>query len=239
MPSENKETSVSPEVFRTLARLKGKEPSSDTPHNTLHDPFPISTAWDKAEIEKLENPEIGQNIPRKGIFFGTWTPKDRNGKNLHKTFNLFAAPQILRDEDNKPLHLNFNDAAGYVAYLKDWHGHDGGNFENDKALYDAIQNGTYHGEWFIPTRDILSGIDQSGKKVQKDNLFQHRETGDLKPLFSTVSRARLFWSCTEFRNLPLCVWHVGFSDEMSCDAPHKNSRQLPFHLVRAEPRHKT
>ena len=49
-----------------------------------------------------------------------------------------AAPQDLVDKAGGRLSLTFNDAVSHVAALRDWHGHDGGDFASDAALYDAV-----------------------------------------------------------------------------------------------------
>ncbi len=67
-----------------------------------------------------------------------------------------------------------------MASLKNWHGHDGGDFANDTAIYKALADGSYHGAWFIPTKDILHGQDMNGKDTGMQGLYQRRDTGDFK-----------------------------------------------------------
>ncbi len=172
-------------------------------------------------VKKLNNEvvltpnQIGMMIEGKGVYMGTWEPKDRDDSNIGKTFNVFAAPEDLTDASGTKVLVTFNEAARQVTSLRNWHGHDGGNFANDTALYNALKNGTYNGEWFIPTRDLLCGKDLAGNKVRGDNLYDHRDTGDLKGTFTTASgsaNAHWYWSCTEPRGNSSDVWAVRFSD---------------------------
>lgn len=157
-----------------------------------------------------------------GVFIGRWRPKDRNGNSLGKIFNIFAAPQDLTDTSGRKLILKFDDAVKGVAELKNWHGHDGGNFANDTAVYNAIKEGGYKGEWFIPTRDLLSGCnllmghDLDRDDLKKDSLYKHRDRGVLKGTFSAeapddLDYPDMYWSCTEHCESQFNVWTVRFS----------------------------
>lgn len=129
----------------------------------------------------------GQIIDGEGVFVGTWTSKD-----LGKIFNVFAAPEDLTDIFERKILLTFNDAVVRVASLRDWHGHNGGNFENAAAVYDALKNGGYNGEWFIPTQEML-----------QDNLYKRQNEGSLKETFTTKDYGSgypvWYWSSTEHR----------------------------------------
>jgi hypothetical protein len=153
--------------------------------------------------QTVKPPQIGQTIAGKGVYIGQWQPKDRSGNSLGKRFNVFAAPEDLTDESGKKALLTFKDTAERMMALGNWHGHDGGDFANDTAVYTALKNGSYNGEWFIPTRDLLS-----------DNLYSNKDQGDLKGSFATSGSGLdvWYWSCTERRDLQLGVWHVRFSD---------------------------
>jgi len=178
----------------------------------------------KAEEEALKNPQIGQMIEGKGVFLGVWTPKDREGKSLNKTFNLFAAPEDLTDSltnaGGKKELRTFKKTVAHVAGLKGWHGHDGFNHNvrgksEDEALYDALRDGSYNGGWFIPTKDIVHGKDLDGNQVQADNLYAHKNKGKLQGTFTTASGSvfdRWYWSCTQRREDASDVFDVDFAD---------------------------
>lgn len=99
-------------------------------------------------------PKPGDLVPGQGIYLGQYTPKDRDGNSLSKTFNVFAAPEDL------PERMTYIGAVEYIAQLKNWHGHDGTNYATDKEFYDAVKNGSYNGGWIVPTYGILSHKDK-------------------------------------------------------------------------------
>ncbi len=203
----------------------------------LRRPKPCFKAWRAAKLEEdLKNAQPGQTIGKKGIYVGTWAPKDKSGKSLGKTFNIFAAPQDLTDRAGNRVLLTFNEAVKSLSGLKDWHGHDGGNFENDTALYNALKSGSYKGEWFIPTRDILGETRTIKKKDQPNTLYQYKDTGDLKDTLVTTDDsddAPWHWSCTEDPDDKHCVRNTCFSDGRS-EWTHKDLVQLSCRPVRAE-----
>ncbi len=53
-----------------------------------------------------------------GVYIGVWEPKDRTGKSLGKTFNIFAAPEDLTDDAGKKVLLTFNEAVQARGVLK-------------------------------------------------------------------------------------------------------------------------
>jgi len=163
-------------------------------------------------------PEPGERVAGQGIYLGVYTPKDRNGKSLSKTFNVFAAPEDL------PETMKYVDAVKHIAKLKDWNGFDGTNYATDKELYAAIKSGSYNGGWIIPTRELLVGTEpdgesgvRKGKVIQPDNLFDHQNKGAFKGTFKTAASSGSdypgwYWSSTENRDNPSHVWGVRFSD---------------------------
>ena len=255
VPSGNAGAVVKPvmsdDLRNRISFLKGQQPGPDlTPVDVVARMFPISAeiareeavkeaARKKAETEALKNPQPGQLITGKGVFIGVWMPKDRDGKSLNKTFNLFAAPYDLGlDENGKgsKLVIKYNDAVKAVAKIKNLMGHDGANFATDAPLYEALKKGTYKGEWFIPTREMVNGTDLDGNKVQNDNLYQHRNTGEFANSFTTASgsgTAHWYWSCTEHREFPSSVYGVGFTDGGD-GWLRKDLNSLSARVVRAE-----
>jgi len=245
------------ELRAAMAVLKGREPSNDpVPEVNLDELFPIGSAIEKrriaeeearrkAEEEALKNPQIGQEIEGKGVFVGTWTPKDRDGNSLNKTFNLFAAPEDLTDSPTnaggKKALRTLKKTVAHVADLKGWHGHDGFNHNvrgksEDEALYDALRDGSYNGEWFIPTKDIVHGKDIDGNQVQADNLYAHKDKGALQGTFTTASgsdSALWYLSCTQHRELASGVYVVAFTVGFG-GWDHKAHSSLSGRVVRAE-----
>ena len=174
--------------------------------------------------------EPGQKMPDGTIYLGRYSPKDRDGNSLSKTFNVFAAPEDLTDTSGKKDTFKYVDAVKRVKDLKGFHGHDGESYATDKELNQALKNGTYKGGWIIPTRELLIGTEADGPSgirkggvVRPDNLYDHREKGALKGTFCTEavrdgsSSKQSYWSCTEYREYPgeypPCVWVANFSDD--------------------------
>jgi hypothetical protein len=152
-----------------------------------------------------ESAAVGQLIAGRGIFVGAWEPKDQNGRSLAKTFNVFAAPEDLTDSSGRKALLTFRQAAAQVSSLRNWHGHDGGTFENEAALCNALGKDFYNGEWFVPTGEFLI-----------EGLYRNKNQGDLKGTFATKPSgsddASWYWSCTEPRDIPDYVLIASFLD---------------------------
>lgn len=181
----------------------------------------------------------GQLIPGKGIFVGVWSPKDRNGNSLNKTFNLFAAPHDLGLDENgqgtKQI-LRYNDAVKCVSGIRNLMGHHGADYKNDTKLYVALKDGSYKGEWFIPTLDMIVGTDIDNKKIQADTLFAHKDKDAFKNTF-TLARssdgAYWYWSCSERRERPSAVHVVRLSDGYEIWI-RKDNNSLACRPLRAE-----
>lgn len=191
----------------------------------------------KAKEDALRNLQPGQLVSGKGVFIGIWQPKDREGNSLGRIFNVFAAPQDLTDASGQKNPLTYEDTVNRVAELKNWHGHDGGRFINDTAVYDALKNNSYNGEWFIPTRDLLDGKEFNKKTVQLDNLYRYKDTGALKGTFTTTVGfyPHWYWSCTESAGVPIYMWEVRFTDGADGLCHMRNGGQS-CRPVRVEPR---
>ena len=115
-------------------------------------------------------------------------------------------------------------------------GHDGANFANDTAIYEALENGNYNGEWFIPTRDILQGKDVKGNFVQHDNLAAHKDGRALIGTFVTNSgsgSADWYWSATDYPGNLSEVYILRLSDGVY-DWGCKDNDRLSCRPVRAE-----
>ncbi len=178
--------------------------------------FPVSAAIHAEERriaeEKENNPEPGDKMKDGTIYLGKYTPINREGVNLGKTFNVFAAPQDL------PERMTYVDTVAYIAALKNWNGYDGTDYATDKEIYAAINADSYAGGWIIPTRDILRGKNVNAVNTTPDNLYAHQSKGAFQGTFKTAvsshgsSRLGFYWSSTELRNSPFYVCGVGLSD---------------------------
>lgn len=226
------EYAVMPKALRVAAAtLKGRAPASDETiaRVLVTDAFPITAAIVLAERQKaaadaraaeeaLKNLRLGYKAGDKGIFVGTWQPKDRDGKSLGKTFNVFAAPTDLDPPDTSGSNCRqFVEAAEELGKRRNWHGHDGIKLGSDTALYNALKDGSAVGKWFIPPRELLHGKDVDGKVVRDQHLYGLQNEGDFKGTFTTEDKSSSnfpdrYWSCTEPRDLSTGVWGVRFSD---------------------------
>lgn len=161
----------------------------------------IAGAWK----ESIAFAQPGQMIEGHGVFIGTWTPKDSEGKSLSQTFNVFAAPQDLQDTPGSKESCSYIDAVKHIAGLKNWNGFDGANYATDKELIQALKDGSYKGGWVIPPLELLSGMNAACLQVQPDNLYAHKDKGALKNSFVKEAIAGVhgsgyadrYWSSTE------------------------------------------
>ena len=169
---------------------------------------------DKKRSLLISNAKPGDLIEGEGVYLGPYTPVDRNGVFLSKTFNVFAAPEDL------PETMKYVDAVKHIAKLKKWNGYDGTNYATDKEIYAALKEGSYNGGWIIPTRDILHGKDVDGKDTTPDNILSAKDKGafkEAKHAFKTAASSSSdfpdwYWSSTEVRVHPSFVCFVRLSD---------------------------
>lgn len=186
---------------------------------------------------KIENYDPAKDLDRcGGIYLGAM--ERTNGiTGLKEIWDLYAAPQDLKNSDGTNLLLIFNNAVKYVAALTNYHGRKGCHFANENELNAAFDNATYNGGWFIPTREILHGETISDRKIQLANFNDSRDMGAFKGTFVTSgssSYANWYWSLTtpaphvdlacafDFRNKS-GVWFID-----------KNEYTMSTRLVRAE-----
>ena len=180
--------------------------------------------------------EIGQMVEGKGIYVGVWEPKDEDGKSLGQIFDLYAAPEDLTDAHDVKLVSTYNESVEALKNKKDWHGHDGEHFDNSEAFKEALLNGTYRGGWVMPPKEILYGRDARGNEVQADNLYDHKDKGDLKGTFTDKrgsGYAHWYWSSTEHPDNSSLVYNVDFTDGDD-DWDHKDVYKLSTRPVWVE-----
>ncbi|MEK7801267.1 MAG: hypothetical protein AAB276_02325 [Pseudomonadota bacterium] len=155
----------------------------------------------------IKTPEAGQLVAGKGVFVGPWLPVDREGHCLSKLFNIFAAPYDLGfDENGQGTRRvkTYIETVNAVARIRNLMGHDGANYDNDTALYNALKDGSYKGKWFIPPSEILNGtdVDMDHKIVRTATLYDLRDTGAFRGTFPPIDfyPFSVFWSSTDYLN---------------------------------------
>ena len=170
----------------------------------------------KKEENDQQIPAIGCWVEDKGIYQGTWEPTDEKGKSLGSVFNLYAAPEDLKNIHGKNLLLTFNKAIRHIAKLKNWHGHSGSNLKSVEDIRRAVQsNPEKLSSWFIPNKEILHGYDSSNKKLQINNLYNNKEEMPKNSEFVTIEKinhAHLYWSCTKHEKHFLDMYAINFTD---------------------------
>ncbi len=182
-----------------------------------------------------ENANIGDVVEGKGIYIGEWEPIGSDGISLGRIFNLYAAPEDIFD-NGKRLNTSFNNMASRVVELKDWNGHDGFNHLTnssgpDQALYDALSTDQYEGEWFVPTSDILHGINSSGNQTLSNHLHSVRDIGALK---GTFENNFWYWASTQQANGSGNVFSIQCTGSKGAKWRGREDSDICARLVRAE-----
>lgn len=216
---------LSPEFLAAIARSKGRTPAKNIPEINAEEILQISEQIqnDEPDIAAPEpaapviSPppyEIGELVAGKGVYCGMYTFK-RSKKNLMKEFNLFAAPYDLGFDENgrgKRLVGTEGDAI-FQAFIKNYMGHNGVICREKSTLYKSLADGTYKGQWFIPTTEMLVGIDRKKNKRHIDNLHLHKDEGALKNSFKQnfFGKPKPYWSLTSIDpKVPLDLFPVWF-----------------------------
>jgi hypothetical protein len=153
--------------------------------------------------EAIRNARPGDKIEGCGVFIGTWAPVDNTGRKLGMTFNVFAAPWDLPDQDGRIATFTYNEALKSLAAMEKFHGFGCTGYADDEALYAALANDSYDGTWIIPPRELLDGL-ASGRETCRDNLYAYQDEGTLRNSFRTepdITGSRdvypyLYWTCT-------------------------------------------
>jgi hypothetical protein len=142
-----------------------------------------------AELNDEKDPDhlISEMIGDQGIYVGRYVLFQ--GGSLHKTFNIFAAPQDLTDDTGRESTYAYDEAVQLVAGLKNWHGHDGADYKDAEQLHDALKAGTYGGGWIVPPCSMLCEVSN------------HKDEGELKGSFmkassdsSPLSYPEVYWT---------------------------------------------
>ncbi len=218
--------------------------------NTSADVFPITAEQQRQKEqqkqqaeEALRNPLPGTLVPGQGIFLCKYTPVDETEKSLRKTFNVYAAPEDLTDEWGRWCRNHYNGTVWRMSTLRDWHGYNGANYRDDAEFYSALKNGSYHGEWVIPTHNLLRGTAPDGSSITcPDNLFTHQNTDAFIKTFKDLKESAddwaLYWSCTaELKNGNTFIKAVHFviGGSKWVDPYNIYARCRPVRLVEVSP----
>lgn len=193
-----------------------------------------------ARSDSMQYPRSGFRLGDKGIYLCTRKLKDRNGNRIGK-FNFFAASEDMnvRDSSGKKTLLTFKDTAIELGKRNGWLGHEGCklDFEHyEEQLMKGLKDRSAVGKWFVPTKELVHGEDIDGNKVWPENLYDLRETGDLKATSTTVSGSvneDWYWSCTECPDYPNYVLIVRFSNYRD-NWNHKDTNRLSCRPCRVE-----
>jgi hypothetical protein len=174
------------------------------------------------ELSKEKCPAhlIGQLIEGQGIFLGRGRMRDSENRPLNQEFNLFAAPQPLTDKTGRITSLSYGYTIAQLDALEDWHGHDGKGYANYQELREAMNSGMYRGEWVMPARHMISGLDALANRIQTDTFLKHIDKGDLKEAFNkaTGDESLYYWSCTERADAWSRAWCLRLPDGALSDA---------------------
>jgi hypothetical protein len=216
MTDAAKKTGISDDVAALLEAASGGLPAEALPNAAA------TAGKTRAQLQAIHDAEqeledtlnssdpsrlIGEEIRGRGIFLGRYEPKDRDGNSLGKTFNVFAMRQDLTDREGNKV-FTYQDAINTLSQLNQEMGYGNRYIVNDASLYTALKDGSYDFEWVIPPKELLNGLDHSGERSQKDNLYTHRRKGHLRNSFITdeslsaagnffgTSYPYMYWSCT-------------------------------------------
>jgi hypothetical protein len=183
---------------------------------------------------RLLDKDIGFYVKNKGIYMGTWVPRNDDGNYLGRVFNVFAAPEDLKDWNSARLMTSFNYAVGHISSLPSYLGHEHFNHdvkdvEADEAIYKAIRDSKYDGEWFIPTKSILAdNLYKNRERLHKDNEL-------LVDRFKLWKEAK-YLSCTPYYKDNEKISGVNFSSGGIAFSAKKDEGKMIARLVRVEPR---
>jgi hypothetical protein len=205
------------------------------------DILPISARVRKEEAEALATAVPGQLFPRQGgIYFGQ-VAKDMDGNSLGEVFNIIAAPEDMTDETGNVV-FTYNAAVERLARLENWHGFDGGHYLTDIELYAALKDGSYKGDWVIPTGDVLGGFGSSFTEV-RGYLQLYSDKGAFAGTFQTEKSglegdlSHWYWSCTKWRydDARGQIWSTAFTWWSDSEVRDKDKEQLRVRPVRLVP----
>ncbi|MCU1304548.1 MAG: hypothetical protein JWQ87_4832 [Candidatus Sulfotelmatobacter sp.] len=162
----------------------------------------------------------GQKLPGKDIILVTaWEPINRAGQTLGRKLASFGAPENLPGEPQ-----SFNRNVAKIADLRDWHGYNGWEFDQQRSGTPSYEDGRFKGyrdgsaigTWVAPELPILNGSDRDGKPVApaENMLVLSRDEKSAFKHFVTSGSGVAKWSqsCTEHRGDPGFVHTVRFPD---------------------------
>lgn len=153
------------------------------------------------ENKKLDRDAIatdyrpGQYIDSKGVFIGA--REIRHKGELLGAFNVFAdrrdVPHDFSNANSFRLETEYNKLVTELKYAPAIEGHKVKVFNGEEELNAALANGTYDGEYFVPTVTLA-----------KEHLFRFKDSGMLKGSFGDAHGYELtnhvdtYWTCSAY-----------------------------------------
>ncbi len=186
---------IPPEITQALAIMGFDVTAIQSGTMNNADIFPITADINRAKA-KLREPLIaGDMVEGQGIYVGQWHLNDDKGDSLGKVFNIYAAPEDLVNRQGERAGLTYARTVSRVRALQDWHGYNGGDYNDSQEIKAALVNGSYQGGWVIPPIELLRGINVMCTKVAVDNLFALRKSGAFKDSYATSGQSLCwYWS---------------------------------------------
>lgn len=149
---------------------------------------------DRQQIKNIPLPwKVGADVENKGIFLGAGHLRDTDNK-LLGVFNFFAAREDLREAFDRGgyrvFYSGFDDACTLLEKTRPIDGHGVKILQDEATLYQAMQTGSYNGEWFLPTAEIAKRhLSQIGKNLAEDKYLTCTPAGNKEHEISAFNPA--------------------------------------------------
>jgi hypothetical protein len=160
---------------------------------------------------------VGQFYEGRGVYMGQMQPKNRNGRRIGKTYNLFAAKNDIKSQSGGYLMQNFKNMVREVAAVRGLHDHDGASVADVTALIRGLKDGSLEGKWVIPPLEWLLGKNVNHGASQTPSLYALRNTRAFADTFVTKPsvhpfRSPLYWCLADHRDGQSILLGARFSD---------------------------
>lgn len=167
--------------------------------------------------QDIVDPISGKLYENEGFYLEKWYPMRGNGQISAEEYNLYIAPDDLRDSEGQRLCLTFNEAVARIETLNQWNGHNGAKFGRlnpQEALQESklkINGDIYNGAWCFPDRDMHEKI----KKFLKNNPESLLGKSFVKAADEDPNVNH--WSCSRWpsRAYPNHIFSTNFEKESS------------------------
>lgn len=182
-----------------------------------------------------------RNVADKGIYLGIWRPNDEFGRSLKMEFDLYAGTSNLCSLEGQHLILPNHELLDALS-RSNTHTPNPGYISTTKlsVMCSLLKSGTYKGEWFLPTQEVLQ------------YMLSNSQKGDLNNIFISTENVRSD-AQTIHPNLYHCLSAANSGEVKACALYRQNesitvtsetltgeglTNSLSTHLVRALPRKK-